>query len=122
MTGAYVTDIGDLDGDGDLDIAASGYRGNNIVWYENNHPVWNKHTIAKNLKVSGAVSIADIDGDDTLDIVSSGYRQGGDVVWYENNHPIWTKHTIRSNYGTEWTWVGDIDGDGAIDVSSSSVV
>jgi polyhydroxybutyrate depolymerase len=117
LAGAYVTDIGDLDGDGDLDVAASGYQGKVVVWYENNHPDWNKHTIAENLTVSGAVSIADIDGDDKLDIVSSGYRNGGDLVWYENNHPTWTRHTIRSNYSTEWSWIGDIDGDGAIDVA-----
>jgi hypothetical protein len=56
LEGAYVPDVGDLDGDGDLDVVASGYRGNVVVWYENNYPEWNRHIIAENLKVSGAVS------------------------------------------------------------------
>jgi hypothetical protein len=56
------------------------------------------------------------DGDE--DILSSGFNDY-DIIWYEN--PGLTPHTIDGNaQGATHVFAGDMDGDGDIDVASTS--
>ena len=111
--------LGDIDGDGFLDTLAASSSGGGLFWYE--YPAWTKHPI----RVSGSwttdMQVADIDNDGDLDVIipdSSG------LEWYENPRPVgdprtspWTVHLIgaagANNHDVE---VGDVDGDGALDV------
>jgi hypothetical protein len=77
---------GDLDGDGDRDIAAT--NGESLVWFESNcdtDPGFTiRHTVAGGLGGGGAIRLADLDGDGDLDVLA-GTRPGTQsVVWFEN--------------------------------------
>jgi len=127
LNGAAIVDVHDINGDGDLDVAATGYRADDVVWYKNEGgtPInWTKYTIDGNLDIAVGVDIADIDGDDTLDVVAAG--MGADrVVWYENRGgmPIlWDPHTIDANLdGAAIVYVADIDGDSSLDVVATGL-
>ena len=126
----------DLDGDGDLDVLlAHGdtfddgivkpYHG--IQWLENRggYP-FTAHTLAKMPGVHG-ITAADLDGDGDLDVVASALlARGADVdestlpalVWLEQTKPgTFVRHTIAMGFPRHAALdVGDIDGDGDIDI------
>jgi hypothetical protein len=69
-------DFGDMDEDGDLDIAIADYAKNRIVWFEGGGATlqgnWTAHVIDKSdiyLKWVHDVKLADIDGDGKLDVL-----------------------------------------------------
>ena len=89
MTDIYDVEVGDIDGDGDLDIAAQTASGNNtaddkIVWYANNgSESFTEYDVDTDLSYPYRFNLVDIDGDGDLDMVTAA-RQGDEVVWYEN--------------------------------------
>jgi hypothetical protein len=97
-SGAFFVDVGDIDGDNHLDVAATGFDQDDVVWYKNNLPDtnWTKHAIDDSLERAFVLYIADVDTDLDLDILATG-RYHDDVVWYEN--PTWTKHWIDASLG-----------------------
>ena len=99
--------VGDVDGDGDLDLVLGG-NGGDLVWYE--YPGWQRHTVATGGGFRTDLEVADVDGDDTPDLV---VLDSGGLAWYEG--PGWIRHGIenRSLHDIE---VADLDGDGDIDV------
>ncbi|PYV20121.1 MAG: hypothetical protein DMG07_00055 [Acidobacteria bacterium] len=135
LPGAYDVVLADLDGDGDLDVAASSWRfGNQVAWFENRgtpcsqqsaklcyeEGEWPKHMIDDNIKEPQTIRAADFDGDGDLDLLATGTGEGL-VVWYENSGKpsveAWKKHVIdpsspRPCHGQPV----DMDGDGDIDV------
>ena len=104
--------VADMDNDNDLDVVASDYNKDIVLWYE--APLWTKHIICGNLIGPDDLDVADINDDNTLDVVATSYDRG-DIIWYEA--PTWTEHLIEiySN-GAQHVKVTDLDGDNDLDV------
>lgn len=88
---------GDLDGDGDLDIALPEYQNETgqMSWleYQDNTGEFLQHMIWSGDAISSTV--ADMDGDGDLDIIIGTTG----IVWLENQLPddTWTEHEVQSS-------------------------
>lgn len=108
----------DVDGDGDLDIAA----GRN--WYE--APDWVKHgNFRDGAEINGPETdnnsefAMDVNFDGRDDIVSTGWMRMKGAFWYENPGKTgvkWPGVKIHSALSLEGIIHGDIDGDGDEDI------
>jgi len=120
--GINILSVGDINGDGKLDVISSGLG--NITWWENPGTAdgpWIRHTVYQG-NGYGDVRMAfaaDMNGDGKLDIVSSGFYN---VSWWENSAgdgSTWVRHTITTNDGNAQSiTMGDINGDGHPDLFS----
>lgn len=128
--------IGDLDGDGDPDVAAGrrpegGDEPLILVWFENPGSLketWKDFEIGSSNHPIDRVEIADLDGDQSNDIVISeerfpGKEPDGNLFWYRNpgkpgNEP-WERTRIVTQYSMNNLDVADLDQDGDMDVVTS---
>lgn len=129
--------IVDLDGDGDNDIVVTDSDGQNsgIAWLENNGkrpPGFTTRYIAKRAPGTRgsfhALRVADFDGDGDLDLFTAEQEDpsilpvGAGPRWYifENlGKGVFEERVILDrNLGAHDSWVGDVDGDGDIDIVS----
>ncbi|MFN7941984.1 MAG: VCBS repeat-containing protein [Thermoanaerobaculia bacterium] len=108
---------GDLDGDGDADLAVSSDQ---LYYYENDgtpgNGGWVRRTVADPTS-SNALDIADFDRDGRLDLVV-------DRTWYENdgspgNGP-WIEHTLTASFNYHRV-LADLDGDGDPDLADATL-
>ena len=127
--GGYNTvdgEMGDVDGDGDLDVVMGG-----LIWYENPRPdgnpaksKWKAHKIANH--PTHDVELADLDGDGDLDIVTRdqsefGHKEGNKIyLWRQNADATWTHKVINCPHG-EGITLGDIDRDGDADIAIGGI-
>jgi len=79
---------GDLDGDGDLDVVATGWSPDGrIAWFENpGDPThkWAMHMIKDHWSNAVTVVLADLDNDGRLDIVACAERGANEIRWWRN--------------------------------------
>jgi hypothetical protein len=124
-------DVGDIDGDGDLDIVCTdvrfspSYRGA-IVWLENDGSVsgWDRHEVyGFSTYLTGVefVECVDLDDDGDVDVLATDTTFYDDVYFFENDGSgVFSKNTVDSYLsGAMGVCSGDIDDDGDLDVIAS---
>ncbi len=121
-------DVGDLDNDGDLDIAGAIVSGDEFrVWLNDGGGAsWTMYKLIYTMSGLGAptsIHAANVDGDDDLDLVGCTHWDG-DVIWWENNGDTpdtWPETKITQDFPwAESVSAADMDGDGDTDVVASS--
>jgi len=126
--GARSLATGDLDGDGDLDVAGAAEFNDLIAWYDNtagDGSAWTRNAIEASFFGAEAVAIGDLDGDGDLDVLGAA-STAKDITWWENDNgdaSSWSPHIIDGDYDqAKWVAVGDLDGDGDLDVIGAAIV
>ncbi len=125
--GAIDVYTSDIDGDGDLDVLSASWHDGVIAWYENIDGLGNFGGQLIYNFVGNATSIhaEDIDGDGDMDVLSS-FNDNSRIAWYENLDGLGNFGGIQyiSSYttseGASGVYTSDLDGDGDVDVISTS--
>lgn len=117
--------IGDLDGDGTLDIVTTSFEGFDTLWYRNsngNGDFEPSRVLASFTHYPWEVYVADVDGDNDLDVVSAS-RFDNKIAWYENKNDGLTfqQYTVTQDMErANFVYAADLDGDNDLDIIAAS--
>jgi hypothetical protein len=137
--GASRVNVFDVDRDGDLDVLAAAYYGDEdyspyndrngrYAWFENlagDGSAWVQHLAGEMFWGARSVDAGDLDGDGDIDIVGAAeltsgvWEQDGDITWFENLDgagTLWEQHELEWDRHSSEAHVVDLDGDGDLDV------
>ena len=120
--------VGDVNGDGLLDISARyGKDGKSVAWWQNpgnGSGDWTKHHIGHTGIEMDRDVIADLNGDGRPDVVATEENvwSGDSVYWFEHpgdSNAPWVPHKLVTQFTTNSLDVGDVNNDGSPDIISA---
>ncbi|PAY17008.1 hypothetical protein CKO51_23520 [Rhodopirellula sp. SM50] len=110
----------DIDRDGDVDLIATSPATNQLLYFENDGSERFEQHVIDQINATEIVA-RDLDRDGDVDIVIAQGAGDRVVSWYENTSPgVFVARSINtrlSSVGVTTLDVGDIDGDGDIDIA-----
>lgn len=123
--------VGDIDGDGDLDIACGRKQEGQdeprvLVWFENGGRLdtdWKDYYVAQTEHPIDRIKIGDLNSDGQMEIVVAEERYPGlepdsNILWFQlnNSNKTWTVNTLTTQYSSNNLDVADMDRDGDLDI------
>lgn len=109
--------LGDVDGDGDLDVAVAAYNGTVSVRVNDGNGLFSG-TLQVPTVVGLSVALGDADGDGDLDLFTGGYNAA--TIRLNNGSGSFSgTQQIALSGGGYYLVTGDVDGDGDLDMLSS---
>ncbi len=109
--------MGDVDGDGDLDIYVADYVGQNLLWINDGSGSFSARDIPGDTGFSEGAVMGDVDGDGDLDIYVTNYYDGQNRLWINDGSGSFLARDIPGDTGdSRGTAMGDVDGDGDLDI------
>jgi hypothetical protein len=111
--------LGDVDGDGDLDVAVGNHAQQNRVYLNDGHGNPYDRIFPSRFGYGPALALGDVDGDGDLDLAVG--NSGGHNAVYTNDGDA-TFDTMPSTVGpiadqTQALALGNVDGDGTLDLA-----
>jgi hypothetical protein len=116
----------DLDGDGDVDLIGTALLDNDVSWWRNDggEPiVWTRDVLSDSLDGAHHAGAWDMDLDGDMDILAAGFGSPWLVLWRNDGSdpPGWGEETFGAPIVAPLVIdVGDLDGDGDLDVVATS--
>ncbi|MCS6808848.1 MAG: FG-GAP-like repeat-containing protein, partial [Bacteroidota bacterium] len=127
VSNAFAVACGDIDNDGDLDAVVSQALGTNMIsvmWNQDGTGYMSVAMTTTGPSDAYDIALGDINSDGWLDIIATQNGSPGGVAVYLNNGdgtvPIFPSSTYTVGNAAASSVVGDVNGDGALDIVTTS--